>query len=95
VVELECRIGLADPELLLVTGRDRGSAKYEAIALHLLGRPDEALRVAAVTESQLLLAEVAPEAQARVATDRLATRLPRHLRESFGTRGRLARLRQE
>lgn len=95
VVELECRIGLADPELLLVAGRDRGSAKYEAIALHLLGMPDEALRVAAVTESQLLLAEVAPDAEARAATDRLATRLPRHLRESFGTRGRLARLRQQ
>ena len=91
VVELASRVGADSAERLLVDARDRGSAKYEALALHLLGHSHEASKIALKTGSMLLMAEVAPPADALKATDRLVTRLPRQLRHGFLTNGRLAR----
>jgi tetratricopeptide (TPR) repeat protein len=90
IIELGSRLGADDPEHLLTEARQRGSAKYEAIALHLLGRPEEATRVAEPTGSLLLLAEVAPAGAGQHAAAELEARLPRHLRAGFATRGRLA-----
>lgn len=91
VDELASRVGAESAERLLVNARERGSAKYQALALHLLGQRDEAGAIAATTGSVLLLAEVAPAAEALAANDRLVARLPRQLREGFTSRGRLAR----
>lgn len=91
VDELASRVGVESAERLLVNARDRGSAKYQSLALHLLGNRAEAGEIAATTGSLLLMAEVAPQAQAVEATDRLVARLPRQLREGFASRGRLAR----
>ncbi len=91
VVELSSRLGLDSAERLLVEARDRGSSKYEALALNLLGRQSEAARVAAGTGSALLVAEVAPRPEADAAKEQIRARLPRQLRESFVTNGRLAR----
>jgi DNA-binding SARP family transcriptional activator/tetratricopeptide (TPR) repeat protein len=92
VMELKCRIGLASAEQLLEDARHRGSTKYHALALHLLGRTEEASTVAATTGSSLLIAEVATPDLASAASARLVTRLPRELRTSFQQHGRLARL---
>ncbi len=91
VDELASRVGAESAERLLVNARDRGSAKYQALALHLLGQRDEAGAIAATTGSVLLLAEVAPNEQAIAARDHLVARLPRQLREGFTSSGRLAR----
>ncbi len=48
--------------------------------------------MAASTGSDLLVAEVAPSAQADEAFNRVAAGLPVELREGFVTKGRLARL---
>jgi len=88
--ELATRLGVESPERLLVDARTVGSGKYEALALHLLGRTEEAGRVAAATGSHLLLAEVALPEQAAQASTKLISRLPRQLREGFETRGRLS-----
>ena len=93
VTELSSRLGLESPERLLDDARNQGSSKYEALALHLLQRPEEAAAVASRTDSSLLLAEVATPLMAAVATEQLMLRLPRHLREGFATKGRLALLR--
>lgn len=90
VIELQSRIGEASPEELLNDARDRGSAKYEALALHLLGRRQEAGAIAAATESSLLIAEVGEPAAASAATANLVARLPRQLRAGFHSDGRLA-----
>lgn len=91
VDELASRVGAESAERLLVNARASGSAKYQALALHLLGSSDEAGVIAATTGSVLLLAEVAPATEARAANERLVARLPRQLREGFIVRGRLAR----
>ncbi|MGH9277915.1 MAG: ATP-binding protein, partial [Acidimicrobiales bacterium] len=88
--EVRCRLVPDEAEELLDLSRQRRSRKYEALALAHLGRAEEAATVAASTGSDLLLAEVAPPAPARVAFDRLAAGLPVELRDSFVTRGRLA-----
>lgn len=92
--ELRCRLAADEADGLLDTARQRRSRKYEALALHHLGRCEEAAAVAASTGSDLLLAEVAPPGQAREAFDRLAALLPAELRDGFVARGRLARVRQ-
>jgi len=90
VTELQSRIGVASPEELLNDARDRGSAKYEALALHLLGRPREAGAIAATTASSLLIAEVGEPVAAKAAKANLVARLPRQLRAGFFSDGRLA-----
>lgn len=90
--ELRCRLEPKEAEELLDLARQWGSRKYEALALGHLDRRAEAAAVAAATGSDLLVAEVAPAGEAKVAFDRLATALPVELRDGFVTRGRLARL---
>lgn len=92
VIELRSRIGTASAEELLAGARDCGSPKYQALALHLLGRSDEAGAIAATTGSTLLMAEVGPPDIAAAASARLLARLPRQLRSGFHLDGRLARL---
>lgn len=87
---MRCRLVPKEAEELLELARQRGSRKYEALALAHLGRCAEAATVAASTGSDLLVAEVAPLAQARLAFDRVASALPAELREGFVSRGRLA-----
>jgi hypothetical protein len=89
---VRCRLVAGEAEELLELARQRRSRKYEALALAHLGRRVEAAAVAASTGSDLLVAEVAPPAQARQAFDRLAAALPADLREGFTSKGRLARL---
>jgi DNA-binding SARP family transcriptional activator/energy-coupling factor transporter ATP-binding protein EcfA2 len=76
-------------ELLLDLARQRGSVKYEALALGRLGRAGDAATVAERTGSALLVAEVAPAAQARAALQQIAGTLPRDMRSRFVTHGRL------
>ncbi len=90
LVEVASRLEPARAELLLDLARQRGSAKYQALALARLGHREEAATVAAATGSALLMAEVAPERQARDALQALANSLPRDMRSRFATHGRLA-----
>jgi DNA-binding SARP family transcriptional activator len=76
-------------ERLLDLARERGSPKYEALALGRLGRSAEAAAVAERTSSPLLVAEVAPAAQARAALQQIAATLPRDMRSRFAMHGRL------
>ena len=75
---------------MLQRSRLHSSRKYEALALHHLGRPEEAAKVAAEVGSDLIIAEVGTPAARRAAVDRMAASLPADLRELFATRGRLA-----
>lgn len=93
VKEVGARMGLVDPEELLVTARDASSLKYQTLALHLLGRRDEATALARQTGSLLLLGEVAPPGEADDALRRLAAALPQQLRAGFVASGRLPRTR--
>ncbi len=90
LIEVASRLEPARAELLLDLARQRGSAKYQALALARLGHREEAAAVAAPTGSALLLAEVAPERQARDAVVSMAAALPRDMRSRFATHGRLA-----
>jgi hypothetical protein len=76
---------------LLQQARAYGSTKYQALALARLGRRPEAAELAATSGSDYLLAQVAPPAQARAATDRIAAGLPPELRPGFLEKGYLAR----
>ncbi|MEA2972326.1 MAG: hypothetical protein QOG82_784 [Actinomycetota bacterium] len=89
LIEVASRLEPARAELLLDLARQRGSAKYQALALARLGHREEAAAVAAPTGSALLLAEVAPDRQARDAIQSMATSLPRDMRSRFATHGRL------
>jgi tetratricopeptide (TPR) repeat protein len=90
--EVRCRLVPEEAEELLELSRQRRSRKYEALALGHLGRREEAAVAAEATGSDLLVAEVAPAAQAAAAFDRLAAALPAELRDGFVSRGRLARV---
>jgi len=90
LIEVASRLEPARAELLLDLARQRGSAKYQALALARLGHRDEAAAVAAPTGSALLLAEVAPDRQARDALQSIAASLPRDLRSRFASHGRLS-----
>ena len=81
--EIYARTDLAQAEALLISARDFGSAKYEALALSYLARPDDALATAQRTGSGWLVARVAPEATARQHAERLAADLPPELRRGF------------
>jgi tetratricopeptide (TPR) repeat protein len=88
-LELLARLDRSNAEELLVLSRQYGSAKYEALALFALDRPEEALRTAELTGSPWLVARVAPEPLAREQADRLAADLPAELRVGFVERGPL------
>jgi DNA-binding SARP family transcriptional activator len=89
--DVRCRLVPNEAEGLLDQARSQRSRKYEALALAHMGRPEQAVVAAGATGSDLLVARVAPPAQARVAFDRLASALPSVLRHGFVTRGSLAR----
>jgi hypothetical protein len=89
LIEVASRLEPVRAELLLDLARQRGSAKYQALALARLGHREEAAAVAAPTGSALLLAEVAPDRQARDALQSMAASLPRDMRSRFATHGRL------
>lgn len=91
VKEAGVRIGLVDPEELLVAARETDSLKYQSLGLHLLGRGEEASRLAAQTGSLLLLGEVGSPTVAQDALRRLAATLPPTLRRTFLSAGRLPR----
>jgi DNA-binding SARP family transcriptional activator/tetratricopeptide (TPR) repeat protein len=91
VREVRCRIGLDDPDALLEAARAASSLKYQALALHLLGRGEEAATVARRTGSLLLLGEVGAPGEAHDALRRLEATLPRQLRACFAQAGRLPR----
>jgi DNA-binding SARP family transcriptional activator len=88
--ELTSRLDPPAAEGLLQLARTYGSAKYQAIAMARLGHREEAVRLAAGSGSDYLLAQVAPAAQARAAVDRIAAALG-PLRSGFLKRGPLAR----
>jgi DNA-binding SARP family transcriptional activator/tetratricopeptide (TPR) repeat protein len=87
--EVRSRLRLEDPESLLEAARAAGSVKYQALALHLLGRGEDAAVLARPTGSLLLLGEVGAPDEARDALRRLEARLPRQLRPNFSRAGRL------
>ncbi len=89
LIEMASRLEPARAELLLDLARQRGSAKYQALALARLGHREEAAAVAVPTGSTLLLAEVAPDRQAKDALQAMAASLPRDMRSRFATHGRL------
>ena len=89
LIEVASRLEPARAELLLDLARQRGSAKYQALALARLGHREEAAAVASPTGSALLLAEVAPDRQARDALQSMVASLPRDMRSRFATHGRL------
>jgi DNA-binding SARP family transcriptional activator len=89
-LELLARLDPARGEELRALARQRGSAKYEALALAHLGHHGEAAAVAARTGSDWLLAAVAPPPRASQAIERAAVRLPARLRGDFLAHGALA-----
>jgi len=93
VREVRCRLGLEDPESLLDAARTASSLKYQALALHMLGRGEEAAGIARQTGSLLLLGEVGAPDEARDALRRLEATLPRQLRTCFAQAGRLPQAR--
>jgi DNA-binding SARP family transcriptional activator/tetratricopeptide (TPR) repeat protein len=88
--DVACRLEPARAERLLDLARQRGSLKYEALALGRLSRFEEAAAVAGRTGSALLVAEVAPATQARAALQQIAATLPREMRSRFVMHGRLS-----
>jgi DNA-binding SARP family transcriptional activator/tetratricopeptide (TPR) repeat protein len=88
--DVACRLEPARAERLLDLARQRGSLKYEALALGRLGRFEEAAAVADRTGSALLVAEVAPATQARAALQQITATLPREMRSRFVMHGRLS-----
>jgi DNA-binding SARP family transcriptional activator/tetratricopeptide (TPR) repeat protein len=89
LVEMRARWDAAEAERLLDVARQYASPKYTALALHHLGRPDDAALVAADTRSDLLLAQLGPTAERSAALDRIAAALPESMRATFSTTGRL------
>jgi len=89
--ELASRLDPPAAEGLLQLARAYGSTKYQALALARLGRRPQAAELAGACGSDDLLAQVAPPAQARAATERIAAGLPAALRPSFLENGYLAR----
>ena len=88
--ELASRLDPPAAEALLELAKTYGSAKYQALALARLGRRREAAGLVAASGSDYLLAQVAPPAQARAASERIAAGLPAELRPAFLRRGHLA-----
>lgn len=92
MLEMRTRLDASFAEELLGTSRMHESKKYEALALHHLGRPVEAASVAADVGSDLVIAELGEPGARRAALARIAGTLPADLRETFTARGRLVML---
>ncbi|MFC4947292.1 AAA family ATPase [Pseudonocardia sp. GCM10023141] len=90
LMEMRARWDPAQSEALLEQARTYSSTKYEALALHGLGRLEEAAAVAAATGSDLLIGQLGSAAQRTAATSRIAASLPTKLRTSFVRTGRLS-----
>ena len=90
LMEMRARWDPEQSEALLVQARTYSSSKYEALALHGLGRIEEAARVAAGTGSDLVIAQLGNPADRDAAMARIAESLSPHLRFSFVRAGRLA-----
>ncbi len=89
MLEMRTRLDGTGAEELLERARTHSSKKYEALALHHLGRPEEAARVAVAVGSDLITAELGSPSDRRAAVTRIAATLPADLRTVFGTQGRL------
>lgn len=89
LVEMRARWDAGEAERLLAAARRHSSPKYAALALHHLGRTDDAARLAASTRSDLLLAALGGPGQRAAARGRIAAGLPTGMREVFVARGRL------
>ncbi|MCE0764280.1 AAA family ATPase [Pseudonocardia kujensis] len=89
LLEMRARWDRAVAEELLAEARRFQSPKYEALALHHLGRPAEAARLALATGSDLLVAQLGDPGPRDEARTRVAGRLPSNLRAGFVERGRL------
>src|SRR5262249_34807976 len=83
MLEMRTRLDHSFAEELLVTSRTHASKKYEALALHHLGRPAEAAVVAEDIGSDLVLAELGDPGARRAALARIAAALPADLQETF------------
>ncbi len=92
MLEMRTRLDPSVAEELLVSSRTHASKKYEALALHHLGRPAEAAALAADIGADLVLAELGAPALRRAALDRIAGVLPAELRSMFTASGRLVML---
>jgi hypothetical protein len=77
-------------EALLHHARTYSSAKYEALALHGLGRVEEAADIATATGSDLIIGQLGDPVARAAAVERIADSLPPELRASFVTSGRLS-----
>lgn len=91
LLEMRARWEPAQSEALLAQARAFSSAKYEALALHGLGRAQEAAAVARATGSDLLVGQLGAPAERTAAIARIAAALPVELREPFAAGGRLTR----
>lgn len=92
MLEMRTRLDHSFAEELLDRSREHSSRKYEALALHHLGRPDEAARVAGTIGSDLVTAELGDSSTRRAALARMSGALPTDLRSLFQAKGRLASL---
>ncbi|MGE3285048.1 MAG: AAA family ATPase [Pseudonocardia sp.] len=90
MLEMRARWDATHAEALLEQARTYSSTKYEALALHALGRPDEAAAVATRTGSDLVVAQLGTPTDRPAALDRIAASLPTELREPFVAHGRLS-----
>ena len=90
LLEMRSRWDATQAEALLEQARAFSSTKYEALALHGLGRPVQAATVATRTRSDLVLAQLGAAADRRAALHRIAASLPAELREPFVRSGRLS-----
>ncbi|MDD7938276.1 AAA family ATPase [Actinomycetospora lutea] len=89
LLEMQARWEPERAEELLATARTYRSAKYEALALTHLGRPQEAASAALRTRSDLVVAQVGAPSARGPARDRIAAALPAELRPRFVEHGRL------
>lgn len=89
LLEMRARWDRGQAEALLEYARTYSSAKYESLALHHLGRDEEAARKAAGTGSDLLIGQLGEAAASRAAVNRIAGALSPELRDRFGSGGRL------
>jgi DNA-binding SARP family transcriptional activator/tetratricopeptide (TPR) repeat protein len=86
VLDVASRLTPQRAEELLAAARSGGSPKYQALALHRLGRQREALALAEPLGADLLLAAIDAGAGGRAARDRIWRRLPRDLRDGWAGR---------
>jgi DNA-binding SARP family transcriptional activator/tetratricopeptide (TPR) repeat protein len=90
LMEMRARWDPEQAEALLQHARTYSSAKYEALALHALGRVEEAAGIAAATGSDLIIGQLGGPAARAAAVERIAGSLPPELRASFVASGRLS-----